>query len=97
MCKDAGNPEVKERNKDNYLFKYYEECKKNDCYPLPIFFKINYQRLDLRGYVLNDGVCKAFAEAIKLNPIVLNEVVLEDNQFSDDRLGIFMRGLLELE
>ena len=90
MCKDAENPQVKENNKDNYLFKYYEECKKADVYALPIFFRVKDKWLDLRGYVLNDGVCKAFSEAVQLYPEVLDSVILEDNQLSDERFGIFM-------
>ena len=93
MCKDAENPQVKENNKDNYLFKYYEECSKADVYALPLFFKVKNKRLELRGYVLNDGVCKAFSEAVKLNPEVINSVILEDNQLSDARLSSFMQGL----
>ena len=53
--------------------------------------------MDLRSYVLNDGICKAFTEAVKLNPEVMNSVILEDNQLSDERLGILMDGLDKLE
>ena len=38
LCKDAqANSTIIENNKDNYLFKYYEECKKADVTPLPVF------------------------------------------------------------
>ena len=79
MSKDAGSPQVQEHNKYNYLFRYYQECRKNDTHALPIFNKIKDKRLDLRGYVINDGVCKAFGEAVKLCPELLESLILEDN------------------
>ena len=43
--------------------------------------------------MLSDGVCKAFAEAVKLAPELLTSLVLEENQFTDNQLGIFMGGV----
>ena len=79
MCKDAQKPGVQEHNKQNYLFKYYEECQKANVHALPLFEKIKDNRLDLTGKFVNEAVCKAFAEAVKLHPSVLSEIVLEDN------------------
>ena len=60
---------------------------------MPIFNKVKDKRLDLRGYVLSDGVCKAFSEAVKLVPELLDTIILEDNQFIDSRLGVFFEGI----
>ena len=54
------------------------------------------KRLDLRGYVLNDHHCRAFSEAVKLHPDLLDSVILEENQFTDIRLGLFMIGICNL-
>ena len=66
--------------------------------PLPILFKVKNRRLDLKGYVLNDGICKSFAEAISLwdqckhemednsefvVETVLNSIILENNGLKD--------------
>ena len=96
MCKEAQRPQVKENNKDNYLFKYYEECTKAKVFALPIFGKVKDQRLDLRGKFMNDGVCTAFTEAVKLHPDILTSILLEDNQFTDARLSTVMEGVCSL-
>ena len=48
------------------MFRYFQETKKYGVVPLPILFKVKNRRLDLKGYGLNDGNCKSFAEALKL-------------------------------
>ena len=50
------------------MFKYYEECLRLETYPLPIFSKVKDGVLDLRNYVVSEGVCRAFSEAIALYP-----------------------------
>ena len=61
------------------MFKYFEECIRQETYPIPIFSKVTDGVLDMRNYVVSEGVCRAFAEAIKLYPEIINQALLCDN------------------
>ena len=47
--------------------------------------------------MVSEGVCRAFAEAIKLYPEIINQALLCDNQFIDSKLGYLLEGLCSLE
>ena len=78
------------------MFRYYQECTRQNTHALPIFNKVKDRRLDLKGYVLNDGVCIAFSEAAKVAPELLTSIILQDNQFNDLRTSYFMQGMCHL-
>ena len=68
-----------------------------DVHPLPIFSKINDKSLNLRGYVLNEGLCKAFLKAVKMCPDLLENVYFEDNLLTDKTLGMLMEGVTHFQ
>ena len=92
LCKQV-KPHTEEKSKLNPLFIYRQECQKLDVHPLPIFSKIDGKSLSLRGYVLNEGVCKAFLKAAQMSQDLLETVHFEENQLIDKNLGLLMEGV----
>ena len=82
-----------EKSKQNYLFVYQQECLRLGTHPLPIFSKINDKNLNLRGYVLSEGICEAFSKAAQMCPDLLQTVHFGDNQLTDKKLGLLMEGV----
>lgn len=50
LCKSSNNPQVRATNKNNHIFKYFSECKKNKVAPLSILCKVHNHKLQLNGY-----------------------------------------------
>ena len=95
-CKNAQRLATPEDDEEpNCQLKYFQEAQKHGVLSLPILSKVHRGRLDLRGYGLNDGVCKSFAEAIQGMPELLNFVILASNGLKDGQLAVLLEALQE--
>lgn len=96
ICKNSTKPRQEYNIKMNYLLKYHNECKKQGIVPLPILFKVRNKRLVLKGYGLNEGLCKSFATSLAIYPELLDGINFQNNGMSDSDLAITFGGLTKL-
>ena len=64
--------------------------------PLPILFKVRNQRLVLKGYGLNEGLCESLFQSFRIYPELLTAINLTNNGMLDSDLAKVFRGLKEL-
>ena len=67
-CKNSSNVDVfvdENGEQADVGLKYFKEIQRNKVLDLPVLDKIQLnKRLDLRGYGLNEGVCRSLATAL---------------------------------
>ena len=97
LCKSADKPKMVEQAKMNYLLKYHQDCLRENVVPLPILFKVRNQKLVLKGYRLNEGLCRSLRHAFEIYPQILNSIKLQDNGISDQDLSYVLKGLNNLD
>ena len=68
LCKDSSRPRMIENSKMHYLLGYHKECMKHGIHPLPIFMKVRNGRLLLKGYQMNEGLCRSFLDSTQIYP-----------------------------
>ena len=81
----------------NYLLRYFQECQKQRIVPLPILFKVRDKMLTLKGYLLNDGLCRSLCQSLEIYPELLTGINLTDNGISDTDVATVLTGLNKLD
>ena len=97
LCKKAQLPRLVEKDKMNYLLRYFQECQKQRIVPLPILFKVRDKMLTLKGYLLNKGLCLSLCQSLQIYPELLTGINLTDNGISDTDVATVLTGLSKLE
>ena len=73
------------------------QCNKTNVLPLPTVAKIENRQLLLQGYTLNEGICKAIKQYLKLNNNCISKLALDNNSLSDKILKQILKGIASLE
>ena len=104
ICKTSHNTQVLEENRRNYLFRFFQESKKQGVVPLPVLLKAKNRKLDLRSYGMSEGVARSLAAGIELweeyqiddDDEVLNQIVLDNNSLTDHSTAVILDAISKI-
>ena len=82
---------------NNPFFVFYKVCSENNIPVLSILQKTNGQALNLKGYLLNDVLCKAFLEACRRFPHFISSILLDNNGLRDKGVAMILEGCNSLK
>lgn len=72
-------------------------CQKNNIPVLGIFNRARDNLLNLKGYLLNDSLAKAFLELCRRHPRFINSIILENNGLRDQSTALMVSAMDQLK
>jgi hypothetical protein len=73
--------------------RFFKVCTDNKIPVVDILQRAKNEMLNLRGYFLNDSLCKALLEVCKVHPSFVNSLILENNGLKDKAMAILLEGM----
>ena len=95
VAKHVTEPIIMQREEEDPKAKFYVQCQQEGVVAMPTLAKIKDKVLNLAGYKMNLGLCKALGRAFLLYHDVLEKLLLESTGTDDEMLAAILEGLRE--
>lgn len=76
---------------------FFQMCQKELVLVLPILHRIKNKSLDLHGYMLNPGLCKAMNMGLQYLGSIINKINFDNNGIHDLQFKDILDGLNKLK
>lgn len=96
-CKEALDPLAAEKYAHDPEYAFIRDCYQSNTPILSLIGKIKNKTMNLKGYNLNENLCKAILKACTIMPELFENIVLANNGLKDKSLSKLIEGLCQLK